>query len=36
MPTADHAAISGFLGTRVDRGDVPAVVAAVSNRDALL
>ena len=36
MPTADHAAISGFLGTRVDRGDVPAVVAAVSNRNALL
>jgi len=36
MSTADHAAISGFLGTRVDRGDVPAVVAAVSNRNALL
>ena len=36
MPNADRAAISDYLGTRVDRGDVPAVVATVSNRDALL
>jgi CubicO group peptidase (beta-lactamase class C family) len=36
MSTPDGAAISDFLGARVARGDAPAIVAALSNREAVL
>jgi methyl acetate hydrolase len=36
IPDAGRAALSGFLRERVAHGDVPAVVALVVNRDAVL